>query len=88
MAAASISSFAYKRPSNCGYNAKFVPLNFLGFSRRCFVFVVNSRVTDEVNIGVMRSGVVAATATSASGPLYRSLISLILLTRLAIEFAC
>jgi hypothetical protein len=63
-------------------------LNFLGFSRRCFVFVVDSRVTDGVNIGVVRSGVVATTTTSASGPLYRSSISSILLARLAIEFAC
>jgi hypothetical protein len=88
MIAASISSFAYKRPSNYRYNIKFMLSNFLGFSRRCFVFVVDSRVTDEVNIGVVRSRVVAATATSASGPLCRSSISLILLARLAIEFAC
>jgi len=83
MVAASISSFAYKRPSNYGYNAKFIPSNFLGFGRCCFVFVVDSRV----NIGVIRSGVVAATATSAGGPSYRSSISSILLARLAIEFA-
>jgi hypothetical protein len=51
------------------------------------VFVVDSRVTDEVNIGVIRSGVVAATTTSASSPSYRSSISSILLARLAIEFA-
>jgi len=83
----SISSFACKRPSNCRYNAKFMLSNFLGFSRRCFVFVVDSRVTDRVNIGVMRSGVVAATTTSASSPSCRSSISSILLARLAIEFA-
>jgi len=88
MAAALISSFARKRPSNCRYNAKFVPSNFLGFSRRYFVFVVDSRVVDRVNIGVVRSRVVAATATSASSPSCRSSISLILLARLAIEFAC
>ena len=87
MAAASISSFACKRPSNCGYNAKFVLSNFSGFSRRCFVFVVGSRVTNGVNIGVVRSRVVAATATSAGSPSCRSSISSILLARLAIEFA-
>jgi hypothetical protein len=51
------------------------------------VFVVDSRVTDRVNIGVIRSRVVAATTTSTSSPLYRSSISSILLARLAIEFA-
>jgi hypothetical protein len=87
MVAASISSFAYKRPSNCRYNTKFILSNFLGFSRCYFVFVVDSRVTNRVNIGVIRSGVVAATTTSASGPSYCSSISSILLARLAIEFA-
>jgi hypothetical protein len=85
--AASIFSFAYKRPSNYRYNAKFILLNFLGFSRHYFVFVVDSRVTDRVNIGVIRSRVVATTTTSASSPLYCSSISSILLARLAIEFA-
>ena len=51
------------------------------------MFVVDSRVTNRMNIGVMRSGVVAATTTSASSPSCRSSISSILLARLAIEFA-
>jgi hypothetical protein len=51
------------------------------------VFVVDSRVTNRVNIGVVRSRVVATTTTSTSSPSYHSLILLILLARLAIEFA-
>jgi hypothetical protein len=51
------------------------------------MFVVSSRVTNRVNIGVIRSRVVTTTTTSTSSPLYRSSISLILLARLAIEFA-
>jgi hypothetical protein len=50
------------------------------------VFVVDSRITNRVNIGVIRSRVVAVTTTSASSPLYHSSISSILLARLAIEF--